>query len=392
MTALIQAAQRTKDTNEYYFSVKLREIARMQKEGIDVINLGIGSPDLPPHPQVVEALHRSALQPGHHGYQSYKGTDALRKAFSDWYANFFQLDLSPENEILPLMGSKEGIMHISMAFLNPGDEVLIPNPGYPAYAAVTNMLGANPVYYDLDASNGYYPDLRELEKSNLSKVRLMWINYPHMPTGTNGSMELFEALVAFARRHHILLVNDNPYAFVLNKKPMSMLSVSGSREVALELNSLSKSHNMPGWRIGMVAGNAAYIAEILKMKSNMDSGMFLPMQDAAVVALSLGRDWYDAQNAVYASRKAHALAIFDALGCQYAPDQVGLFVWGRVGQSRGSARAIADDLLLRSAVFITPGFIFGSKGDDYLRISLCSPDAVFAEALRRIQSKEIRFV
>lgn len=381
---LLPAADRTQQVEEYYFSIKLQEIAEMRKKGIDVINLGIGSPDLPPHPSVVKALQETALRDASHGYQSYKGTDALRKAFAGWYQRYFGVDLNPDNEILPLMGSKEGIMQVSLAFLNPGDKVLIPDPGYPTYTSVAKMLGAEPVFYPLRYENAWKPDLKKLSETDLSRVKLMWVNYPHMPSGAKADMAFFTSLADFARQHRILLVNDNPYAFIQNPAPLSLLSVPGSIDVAMELNSLSKSHNMPGWRIGMLAGNREYVGQALKMKSNMDSGMFLAMQDAAVAALGLGQEWYDALNEVYSERKVIVHQIFDALGCKYETGQAGLFVWARGGDEGVDVKKMADDILYTKGVFITPGFIFGENGKRYLRISLCTPKERLNEALQRI--------
>lgn len=383
----IQAANRTTLVDEYYFSTKLQEIQRMRQSGKDIINLGIGSPDQAPHPEVIKTLEHSAWQNENHGYQSYKGTDALRDAFASWYFRYFGVVLNPGNEILPLMGSKEGIMHISMAFLDPGDEVLIPNPGYPTYSSVTKIVGATPVYYELDASSNWLPDLDALEQSDLSKVKLMWINYPHMPSGATATREFFEAVIAFGKRHNILICNDNPYAFILNAAPMSLLSVDGSKEIALELNSLSKSHNMPGWRMGMVAGHSHYIQQILKIKSNMDSGMFRPLQDAAVTALQLNEEWYQHINKTYLERKIIVHQLFDALKCSYQVPQSGLFVWAKVPDDILSAVELSDTLLYNTHIFVTPGFIFGSKGDRYLRISLCADKSSLEQALERINNQ-----
>lgn len=382
----IKPAKRTQQVETYYFASKLQEIQTMRNQGADVINLGIGSPDQPPHDFVIESLSKSASQPHHHGYQSYKGTDALRAAYSTWYKRFFSVELNPKDEILPLMGSKEGIMHISMAFLDPGDKVLVPDPGYPTYSAVTRMLGGEVVYYPLKEENKWLPDLPALEKTDLRKVKMMWVNYPHMPTGTAATTMLLEELVGFANRNRILIINDNPYAFILNNNPLSILSVPGSRDVALELNSLSKSHNMPGWRMGMVAGNAQLLNEILKVKSNMDSGMFLPIMEAAVVALKLDSEWYDSMNQLYASRRDSAFKLFDTLGCSYNKHQTGLFVWAAIPSGESDAASLSDTLLKDSHVFITPGFIFGQQGKRFLRISLCTPQNRLEEACQRIKS------
>ncbi|MGB0523191.1 MAG: pyridoxal phosphate-dependent aminotransferase [Flammeovirgaceae bacterium] len=381
-----ETANRIQSVQEYYFSKKLREIAQMnQKSNRKVINLGIGSPDLPPHPKVIETLQQSAANPQHHAYQSYRGIPALREAIAHWYAQKFQVTLEPSHEVLPLMGSKEGIMHISMTYLNPGDEVLIPNPGYPTYAAVTKLAEAHAIPYALEAENNWLPDLAELEKRDLSKVKLMWVNYPHMPTGTAVSPSFFKELVAFAKRNHILLCNDNPYSFILNEHPQSILSIEGAKEVAIELNSLSKSHNMAGWRVGALLGKAEIINEIVKFKTNMDSGMYLPVQEAAVVALGLTDDWYASLNQVYAQRREKVWKMLDVLNCSYAKNQVGMFVWAKISDDWSKALTLSNHFLYEAHVFITPGFIFGNRGDRYIRISLCNTIEVFEEALERIQ-------
>ena len=380
----VKPADRTGKVQEYYFSQKLAQIDRMRKEGADIINLGIGSPDQAPSENTVANLITYAEKPTSHGYQSYTGVPALRKAFSDWYKKYFHVELNPDNEILPLMGSKEGIMHITMAFVNPGNEVLIPDPGYPTYSSVTNLVGGVVRKYDLREEHGWLPDLEALESSDLTRVKLMWINYPHMPTGTKGSVHLFEKLVAFSMKHNILLCNDNPYSFILNKDYHSVLEVNGARETALELNSLSKSQNMAGWRIGMVAGDSEYIKEILKVKSNMDSGMFLPMQMAAAEALNNPESWYDTVNAVYRARRKIVEEIMDMLNCRYDRNQVGLFLWGRIQESIMSCEEYVEDILNKTHVFITPGFIFGDNGERYIRISLCANEERLKEAKERI--------
>jgi LL-diaminopimelate aminotransferase len=382
----VKPADRTNSVSEYYFSQKLRQIDQMRRAGANVINLGIGSPDQPPSESTIRRLGEEASNPSAHGYQSYAGIPALRKAFSEWYKTYFNVDLNPEGEILPLMGSKEGIMHISMAFVNPGDEVLVPDPGYPTYSSVTNLTGGTIRYYALEESNGYMPDFKMLEESDLSRVKLMWVNYPHMPTGTNGSIAMFEKLVAFASKYGILLCNDNPYSFILNKDYISLLAVDGAKEIALELNSLSKSHNMAGWRIGMVAGQREYINEILKVKSNMDSGMFRAMQVAAVEALGNPPSWYDSVNEVYRKRRIIVEEIMGILKCRFDVRQTGLFVWGRIPEEISSCENFVEDILNKVHVFITPGFIFGSKGDRYIRISLCADESTLKEAKRRIES------
>jgi len=367
---IVKPADRTGKVQEYYFSKKLAQIDRMRREGADIINLGIGSPDQPPSENTISALSAEAGKPSSHGYQNYTGILPLRKAFSDWYKKYFHVGLNPDNEILLLMGSKEGIMHISMAFVNPGDEVLVPDPGYPTYSSVTNLVGGIVRKYDLVKEKGWFPDFGELEKSDLSKVKLMWVNYPHMPTGTPGSHKLFEKLVAFATKHRILLVNDNPYSFIQNKEYHSILEVEGAKDIALELNSLSKSHNMAGWRVGMVAGQKDYINEVLKVKSNMDSGMFLAMQMAAVEALGSPESWFDKVNTVYSNRRVIVEQIMDLLGAEYDRSQVGLFLWGRIPDSISSCEDYVEDILNKTHVFITPGFIFGENGQRYIRISL----------------------
>jgi len=380
----VKPADRTNSVQEYYFSRKLRQIDQLRASGADVINLGIGSPDQPPSENTIRRLSSEASKSGVHGYQSYIGNPALRKAFSDWYLKYFRVKLDPENEILPLMGSKEGIMHISMAFVNPGDEVLIPNPGYPTYSSVTNLVGGKIRYYDLDEKNGWLPDIEGLEESGLGKVKLMWLNYPHMPTGTKGSADLFNRVVSFAARNNILLCNDNPYSFILNSEYNSLLAADGAMETALELNSLSKSHNMAGWRIGMVAGNSEYISNILRVKSNMDSGIFLPMQMAAVEALNNPESWYDTVNKVYKERRQSAESIMKILKCRFSHDQTGLFVWGRLQDEIESCEAFIEEILIKAHVFLTPGFIFGSMGERYIRISLCASNERLKEAGERI--------
>jgi LL-diaminopimelate aminotransferase len=382
----VKPADRTNTVQEYYFSRKLRQIDQMRIAGADIINLGIGSPDQPPSENTIRRLSDEAHKPGVHGYASYNGSPALRRAFADWYLKYFNVRLDPENEILPLLGSKEGIMHISMAFINPGDEVLIPDPGYPTYSSVTNLVGGRIRYYSLIEKNGWQPDLEELEKSDLSSVKLMWTNYPNMPTGAKGSSGLFKKLVSFSVDHNILLCNDNPYSFILNKDYLSILSVDGAMETAIELNSLSKSHNMAGWRIGMAASNKDYIANILKVKSNMDSGMFLPVQMAAVEALNNPDSWYDRVNEVYGERRKTSESIMDLLGCSFSRDQTGLFVWGRIPDRIENCETFVEEILNKAHVFLTPGFIFGSQGNRYVRISLCATNDRLKEARERIET------
>jgi LL-diaminopimelate aminotransferase len=381
----VKPAERTNSVQEYYFSQKLKQIDQMRKSGADVINLGIGSPDQPPSESTIETLYSEALKPSSHGYQSYIGIPALRNAFAKWYKTYFNVTLDPESEILPLMGSKEGIMHISMAFVNPGDEVLVPNPGYPTYSSITKLVGGNIKYYDLNEKNGWMPDIQKIEEDDLKNVKIMWINYPHMPSGTKGSYKLFEQLTAFALKHNILLCNDNPYSFILNKEYISLLVVDGAREIALELNSLSKSHNMAGWRVGMAAGHKEYISTVLKVKSNMDSGMFRAMQAAAAEALNNPPAWYDKVNSHYMSRRKIVEEIMVLLGCRYDKNQVGLFVWGRIPDTIKECEGFVEDVLTQVNVFLTPGFIFGSNGERYIRISLCADEETLTEAGKRIK-------
>jgi LL-diaminopimelate aminotransferase len=380
----VKPADRTGNVQEYYFSQKLAQIDKMRKEGADIINLGIGSPDQAPSENTIAALVSEAQKPTSHGYQSYTGIPALRKAFAEWYKKYFVVELNPDNEILPLMGSKEGIMHISMAYVNPGNEVLVPDPGYPTYSSVTNLVGGIVRKYDLNAATGWLPDLDSLEQSDLTKVKLMWVNYPHMPTGTRGSMKLFEKLVAFSEKHGLLLCNDNPYSFIINKEYFSLLAADGAKENSLELNSLSKSQNMAGWRIGMVAGNSELIKNILKVKSNMDSGMFLPMQVAAVEALNNPESWYDTVNSVYIKRRAIVEEIMNILKCDYEKSQVGLFLWGRIPSDIQDCETYVEEILMNTHVFITPGFIFGKNGERYIRISLCANEKRLVEAKERL--------
>lgn len=382
----IQVAGRLKGTEEYYFSRKLAEIEQMNRTGAKIINLGIGSPDLPPAPEVIDILMQEASKSGNHAYQSYRGSPMLREAIAAWYLRHYDVQLDPEKEILPLMGSKEGIMHVCMTYLEEGTEALIPNPGYPTYASAVQLSGARAVSYKLSAVEGWLPDLDRLSGQVTDRTRLMWLNYPHMPTGAKASKSFFEELVAFANEHNILLCHDNPYSFILNDEPLSLLSVNGAKEVAIELNSLSKSSNMAGWRVGMLTGATDRIAEILRFKSNMDSGMFLPVQLAAAKALSLSSDWYDALNETYASRKKLAESILVRLGCDFEPDQSGLFVWARVPDRYDSGYALSDEVLQQARVFLTPGGIFGSAGNAYVRISLCANTDTFNSALERLHN------
>ncbi|MCF4102001.1 aminotransferase class I/II-fold pyridoxal phosphate-dependent enzyme [Gillisia sp. M10.2A] len=376
-------ANRLNQVQEYYFSSKLREVRALEAQGKPIINLGIGSPDLPPPPQVVEGLNKALTNSAAHQYQPYKGTTDFRNAIQEFYKSHYNVALDPENEILPLMGSKEGILHISMAFLNEGDEVLIPNPGYPTYSSVTKLVGATAVNYDLDEAGNWLPDLESLGKRDLSKVKLMWVNYPHMPTGASATDKVFKDLVAFAKEHHILIVNDNPYSFILNEHPKSILEVEGAKDVVLELNSLSKSFNMAGWRIGMLCGNEKFLSNVLKVKSNMDSGMFYPLQAGAAIALRLPKEWFNSLNEVYSTRKELVLELAAALNCKPAPEQTGLFVWAKVPVGTTS-EVFVDQLLHTHDLFATPGFIFGSQGEGYIRFSLCTPEETIKEAIKRV--------
>ena len=382
----ITPANRVGSVQEYYFSKKLKEVAEMNAAGKNVINLGVGSPDLPPSEQTIETLCEHARRANEHGYQPYVGIPELRKGFADWYKTWYDVDLDPKTEIQPLIGSKEGILHISLAFLNPGDGVLVPNPGYPTYSSVSKLVEARLIPYELKEELGWQPDFEELEKMDLSNVKLMWTNYPNMPTGANASVELYEKLVAFGRKHGIIICNDNPYSFILNEHPLSILSIPGAKEICIEMNSMSKAHNMPGWRMAMLASNAQFVQWILKVKSNIDSGQFKPMQYAAVEALSAKKEWYDNMNRVYRSRRNLAGQIMRTLGCEYDENQVGMFLWGRIPDSAESGEAIANKVLYEANVFLTPGFIFGSRGERYIRISLCCKNETLEEALRRIEN------
>ena len=382
----ITPANRVGSVQEYYFSKKLKEVAEMNAAGKNVINLGVGSPDLPPSEQTIETLCEHARKANEHGYQPYVGIPELRKGFADWYKTWYDVDLDPKTEIQPLIGSKEGILHISLAFLNPGDGVLVPNPGYPTYSSVSKLVEARLIPYELKEELGWQPDFEELEKMDLSNVKLMWTNYPNMPTGANASVELYEKLVAFGRKHGIIICNDNPYSFILNEHPLSILSIPGAKEISIEMNSMSKAHNMPGWRMAMLASNAQFVQWILKVKSNIDSGQFKPMQYAAVEALSAKKEWYDNMNRVYRSRRDLAGQIMRTLGCEYDKNQVGMFLWGRIPDSAESGEAIANKVLYEANVFLTPGFIFGSRGERYIRISLCCKNETLEEALKRIEN------
>ena len=389
----IRPADRISGVDEYYFSKKLKEIAEMNAAGKDVINLGIGSPDMPPSKQAVDMFCSEIAKDDVHGYQSYIGIPALRQGFAEWYNRWYGVELNPATEIQPLIGSKEGILHISMAFLNPGDGVLIPNPGYPTYTSVSKLVGADVISYELDENNGWYPDFDELERQlserraiGKPEVKLMWVNYPNMPTGANASRELYEKLVAFGVNHGIIICNDNPYSFILNDTPLSILSVPGAKEICIELNSMSKSHNMPGWRMAMLASNAQFVQWVLKVKSNIDSGQFRPMQSAVVEALNAGQEWYDNMNDIYRHRRVLAGQIMNSIGCTYDEKQVGLFLWGKIPDSVESSETLSDILLYNANVFITPGSIFGSAGNRYMRISLCCKEAVLEIAMKRVST------
>jgi aspartate/methionine/tyrosine aminotransferase len=379
----MKAAKRLDTVQEYYFSKKLREVRGLMAAGKPIINMGIGSPDLQPPAKVLEAIQNSLHDASAHKYQSYQGLPELRNAISNFYKNKLSVVSDPENEVLPLMGSKEGIMHISMAFLNEGDKVLIPNPGYPTYTSVTKLVGAEPLFYNLSAANNWQPDFKELEGQNLSKVKIMWVNYPHMPTGTNALTETFEKLVAFGKKHDILIINDNPYSFILNDTPKSILQVDGAKEIALELNSLSKTFNMAGWRVGMVLGNQKYINEILKVKSNMDSGMFYGIQKGAIEALSLSDSWFLEQNKIYTERRNLIWQLADKLDCVYDRNSTGLFVWAKI-QAGKKSEEVTDTILYGKDIFITPGTVFGSQGEGYIRFSLCVSSTIIKKAISRI--------
>lgn len=382
----IKPADRLASVSEYYFSKKLKEVAQMNAEGKDVISLGIGSPDMPPSESTIQTLCDAARNPDGHGYQPYVGIPELRRSFAGWYKRWYGVELDPNTEIQPLIGSKEGILHVTLAFVNPGEQALVPNPGYPTYTSLSRILGAEVVNYNLKEENGWMPDFDELEKMDMSRVKLMWTNYPNMPTGANATPELYRKLVDFARRKDIVIVNDNPYSFILNEHPISILSIPGAKECCIEFNSMSKSHNMPGWRVGMLATNAEFVKWILKVKSNIDSGTFRPMQLAAAAAYRNDAQWHEEANIhVYAERRALAEEIMHTLGCTFDPTQVGMFLWGRIPESCDNVEQLTEKILHEARVFITPGFIFGSNGSRYIRISLCAKKEKIAEALERIR-------
>lgn len=380
---MMKVANRLNTVQEYYFSKKLREVRALASEGKPIINMGIGSPDLQPPNEVIEAIKKAVDIEGAHKYQSYQGLPEFREAVADFYKANYEVEVSPNDEILPLMGSKEGILHISMAFLNKGDQVLIPNPGYPTYTSVTNLVEATPVFYELTSENNWEPDFEQLEKEDVSKIKMMWVNYPHMPTGAKATEALFEKLIAFGKKHQILIINDNPYSFVLNNNPQSILKLRGAKETALELNSLSKSFNMAGWRVGMLLGASSFLKEVLKVKTQMDSGMFYGIQQGAIAALKVSSTWFIAMNTVYEKRRKLVWKIADTLGCSYSKDTTGMFVWAKTPKGV-EAESMVDDLLYNKSIFIAPGSIFGSNGEGYIRFSLCVPEDKIKEALERL--------
>ena len=380
---MMKVANRLNTVQEYYLSKKLREVRALASEGKPIINMGIGSPDLQPPNEVIEAIKKAVDIEGAHKYQSYKGLPEFREAVADFYKANYEVEVSLNDEILPLMGSKEGILHISMAFLNKGDQVLIPNPGYPTYTSVTNLVEATPVFYELTSENNWEPDFEQLEKEDVSNIKMMWVNYPHMPTGAKATEALFEKLIAFGKKHQILIINDNPYSFVLNNNPQSILKLRGAKETALELNSLSKSFNMAGWRVGMMLGASSFLKEVLKVKTQMDSGMFYGIQQGAIAALKVSSTWFIAMNTVYEKRRKLVWKIADALGCSYNKDTTGMFVWAKTPKDV-EAESMVDDLLYNKSIFIAPGSIFGSNGEGYIRFSLCVPEDKIKEALERL--------
>ena len=381
----IRPANRVEQIREYYFSKRLREVALLKAQGADIISLGIGGPDRAPSQEVINTLCNEARRADAHSYQLTIGLPQLRQSYADWYARHYGVVLDPNSEIQPLIGSKEAILQLSLTFLNPGDGVLIPNPGYPTYTSASRLAEAEIYNYDLTAENGWTPDFDAIEKLPLEKIKMMWVNYPHMPTGTPASLELFEKIVDFGRRHNIVIVNDNPYSFILNEKPLSILSIKEAKDICIELNSLSKSHNMAGWRMAMLATNPTFTNWFVKVKSNIDSGQFRPMMLAAVEALRAPQSWYTELNSVYASRRKIAEEIMSVLGCEFSPEQRGLFLWGRIPETELSSEALADRLLYEANIFITPGFIFGSNGERYIRISLCATEENLTRALNRIK-------
>jgi len=383
----MQTSERLNGIGEYYFSQKLREIVKLNAEGRNIINLGIGSPDMPPHPDVIKVLQEESAKPDVHAYQGYKGVPQLRNAFASWYKKWYNVTLDPESEILPLIGSKEGIMHICMTYLNKGDQALVPNPGYPTYSSAVKLSGGECISYELKEENSWYPDFNTIENSirENNRVKLMFVNYPQMPTGQLPDQKLFESIIAFGKKHNILIVHDNPYSFILNENPMSILGVNGAKDIAVELNSLSKSHNMAGWRVGVLCGAKEKIDDVLRFKSNMDSGMFLPVQLAATKALQLGKEWHDELNESYAKRRTLAMQLLESIHCKATPGQAGMFIWAAIPSSYKDCYELSDEILYGSNVFITPGGIFGTAGDKYIRVSLCSTEEKLKQAIGRVQ-------
>ncbi|HRN55845.1 MAG TPA: aminotransferase class I/II-fold pyridoxal phosphate-dependent enzyme [Agriterribacter sp.] len=387
---MISTAKRLEGIGEYYFSQKLREIDELNRQGKQIINLGIGSPDMPPHPDVIKTLQEESARPDVHAYQNYKGSPVLREAIATWYKTWYGVTLNAGTEILPLIGSKEGIMHICMTYINEGDDVYVPNPGYPSYRSAAKLAGGNIVEYTLEEKNSWLPNLealaRQVAGSKKQSARLLFVNYPHMPTGQLPTLSFFESLVAFAKANDITIVHDNPYSFILNDRPASILSIAGAKEVAVELNSLSKSQNMAGWRVGMLCGAKESIDAVLRFKSNMDSGMFLPVQLAAAKALTLGQDWYDTINANYSKRRAKVFNLLQLLGCSFSSEQAGMFVWAKIPAPCKDGYALSDEALYNAGVFITPGGIFGSAGNDYVRVSLCCTEQKIQESIERVKA------
>lgn len=385
---MIETSKRLNHINEYYFSRKLKEISDLNVKGKDVINLGIGNPDLPPHPDVIKTLQESSLNVNNHGYQSYRGSPVLRAAMSSWYKQWYNVIINPDIELLPLIGSKEGIFHLSMTYLNKGDKILIPNPGYPAYRSAALLAEAECIEYELLEETNWFPDFSLLDSTDLSQVKMMWINYPNMPTGKTPTVELFERVIAFGRKHNILICHDNPYSFTLNKNPLSILSIPGATDIAVELNSLSKSHNMAGWRVGLLAGDEKKINDVLRFKSNLDSGMFLPVQLAAAKALTLPVEWYEEINYTYQTRVESAYHLLNALNCSYDKSHAGLFIWAKISEEEKDCYTFCDKILYETDVFITPGGIFGNAGNRYIRLSLCAKKDLIQKAIQRVEERK----
>ncbi len=384
-TCNIQPANRVSQVKEYYFSKKLKEVAKMNAEGANIISLGIGSPDLLPSAATLEALHEDSLRADANGYQPYVGIAPFRKAYSEWYKEWYGVELNPDTEMQPLIGSKEGILHITLAFVNPGDKVLVPDPGYPTYSSVSSLAEAEVIKYDLTYENDWMPDFEALEKTDLSGVKLMWVNYPHMPTGKKATPELYKKIVEFGKKHNIVIVNDNPYSFILNDNPLSILSIEGAKDICVELNSMSKSHNMPGWRLGIACSNPEFIQWILRVKSNIDSGIYRPLQIAATEALKNTKEWHNANNEIYSRRRKKAEEIMELLDCSFDHNQAGMFLWGKIPDSYENVEELTELILHKAKVFITPGMIFGTNGERFIRISLCAPEEKLQEAYERIK-------